>query len=118
MAMDNLVKQALVCWEKSQLVYLSPSFRSVPEERMWVEKLADDIDLEMDVLNLIDASNHIVIAYSLLTLERMQSDHLLEIVEKLSDRREKISLIKGSFATSMDLGGLARQIKKRNTPIN
>lgn len=57
--------------------------------------------------------NQLVVAYCLLALDRMNSPVIESLPAEMLERREKITLLTGSFSTSMDLGGLARQLKKK-----
>ena len=54
-----------------------------------------------------------VAAYALKALELMSSPALAELPDELLERRQQVTLICGSFKNAMDLGGLARQIRKR-----
>jgi hypothetical protein len=55
----------------------------------------------------------LVVAYALQTLELMGSPALPELPDELLERRQQVTFICGSFKNSMDLGGLARQLRKR-----
>jgi hypothetical protein len=109
---SHLVQQAVRCWRTAQVIHLSPSFNGIPEASAWVEKLSN-CDAEEYLLDNLKTENQVAIAYVLLTLERMKSPRLKEVIEDYCGRRKKITLLEGSFSTSMDLGGLARRIRKK-----
>lgn len=108
----NLTERALTSWAKAQVVQVSPSFEGEPEESSWIERLAESREEEGNLIQLLESENQLVVAYALVTLERMGSKKLNAEIDKLCGRREKITLLDGSFCTPMDLGGLARRMRK------
>jgi hypothetical protein len=65
------------------------------------------------LVELLSDPSQIVVAHALLTLEMLSSKHLQHLSGELLARKSKLTLDFGSIRTSMDLGGLARQIQKR-----
>ena len=111
---SDIIESAIETWSKAEVVY-QPSPRSATIEAVHLVNLisGEHPELEDNLIELTRHEHQLVSAYSLLTLEKMGSSSLADLDEAVLDRREKISLRQGSFANSMDLGGLARQIKKR-----
>ena len=64
------------------------------------------------LISLLSSSSQLVVAHALETLKLQGSPVLTELSDELCDRREKVTFQHGSFRTSMDLGGFARQIRK------
>jgi hypothetical protein len=62
---------------------------------------------------LLSSPNQLLVAYALQTLELMGSPALADLPDELLERRQQVTLQSGSFRNSMDLGGLARQIRRR-----
>jgi 2'-5' RNA ligase len=65
------------------------------------------------LLPLLSSPSQLVVAYVLQTLEMMGSPALAELSDEVLNRRQQGTIVSGSFKNSMDLGGLARQIRKR-----
>ena len=87
-----------------------------PEARAFVERIATEFrECEQKLTELVEHENQLVVAYTLLTLELMGSHKLRTLPSSLLERRSKLTLRIGSFSTSMDLGGLARQLQKRHS---
>jgi hypothetical protein len=78
-----------------------------------VEILTARPDLEEKLLELLNHPHQLVVAYALLTLDRMESSTLKNLPEELLKRKEKVSLITGSFSQKMELGAFARHIQKK-----
>lgn len=112
------VERAKICWARAQVFYSTPAFNGEPEARYWVEELAFQSrllsDIENDLLEAASDKNQLVAAYAMETLFEMgiRSEAFKTLVGEATKRREKITIVTGSFSTCMDLGGLARQIKK------
>ena len=95
------------------MVHKSPAFEGFPEESAWVERLADHPEEEDNLTRLLETEKHLVAAYILLALEAMKAPGLRLVLGNFENRREKVTLLCGSFSTAMDLGGLARSIRKK-----
>jgi hypothetical protein len=101
-------------WRKAQVVYEGPTRLGIPEPLEAVFDIASGHPNCVDELvNLLRSDSQLVIAYALLTLQAMGCGILENLPQELLDRREKVTIHTGSFQSSMDLGGLARQIQKR-----
>jgi hypothetical protein len=109
----DIVDRAVEVWKKAQVLYQSPSWEGRPEARAFAERIATDFqEGEHKLVKLLEHENQLVVAYALLTLQLMGSRGLRALPAELLERRSKITLRTGSFSTSMDLGGLARQFQK------
>jgi hypothetical protein len=109
----EIVDRAVEAWKKAQVVYQSPSWEGRPEARAFVERIATEFrQCEHKLTGLLEHENQLVVAYALLTLQLMGSRRLRTLPAQLLERRSKITLRTGSFSTSMDLGGLVRQLQK------
>ena len=109
----EVVDRAVEVWKKAQVVYQSPSWEGRPEARAFAERIAAEFrQCEHKLVKLLSHENQLVVAYALLTLQLMGSESLRTLPAELLQRRSKITLRTGSFSTSMDVGGLARQLQK------
>jgi hypothetical protein len=108
-----LLDEAARIWAKAQIVYESPSREGHPQARALVEQLAHLPECHDGQLALLSSPSQLVVAHALQTLELMGSRALAELPDELLGRREQVTFQCGSFRNSMDLGGLARQIRKR-----
>ena len=108
-----LLDEAVCVWAKAQIVFESPSWEVHHPARALVEQLAQCHECHDGLLELLSSQNQLVVAYALKTLEMMGSPALSDLPDELLERRQQISIQSGSFRNSMDLGGLARQIRKR-----
>jgi hypothetical protein len=78
-----------------------------------VEQIAQLPECHDGLLALLSSPNQLLVAYALQTLELMGSPALADLPDELLERRQQVTFQCGSFRNSMDLGGLARQIRKR-----
>jgi hypothetical protein len=69
------------------------------------------------LLALLSSPNQLIVAHALRTLELMQSPAFTNLPDELLRRGQQVTFITGSFKNSMDLGGLARQIRKKARAI-
>ena len=113
MEASRLLDEATRVWAKAQVVYESLSCEGLPPARALVEQVARVPECHNGLLVLLSSPNQLVVAYALQTLELMGSPALAEIPSELLERRQHLTILCGSFRTLMDLGGLARQIRKR-----
>jgi len=108
------LERAVDLWRKAQVVHEGPSRLGFPEPLEAVFEVARDCpDCHDDLVRLLASESQLVVAYALLTLQMMGSGVLEDLPEDLLGRREKVTTDIGSFRSSMDLGGLARQVQKR-----
>lgn len=70
--------------------------------------------VENDLLEAASDENQLVASYAMVTLMEMgiRSQAFRTLVDVACKRREKITMMNGSFSTAMDLGSFARQIRK------
>ena len=106
-------ERALQVWERAQVIYDGPS-RGASEAWSILESIGERPD---DFHDLLVASlahpSQLVVGYCLVALDRMQSVALKALPAELLARRDKITILMGSFSQSMDIGGLARQLTKK-----
>ena len=98
---------------KARVVYESPSWEGQPPARALVEQIVQIAECHDRLLGLLSSPNQLVVAYALQTLALMGSPALADLPDELLERRQQVTFLCGSFKNSMDLGGLARQIRKR-----
>jgi len=108
-----LLTEAAEVWAKAQVVYESSSWEGNPQARALVEQISRLPECHEGLLALLSSPRQLVVAYALHTLELMNSPVLAELPDELLERRQQVTSLCGSFKMSMDLGGLARQIRKR-----
>jgi len=108
-----LLDAAASVWAKAQIVHESPSWEGHPPARALVEQIAQLPECHDGLLALLSSPNQLLVAYALQTLELMGSPALADLPDELLERRQQVTFQCGSFRNSMDLGGLARQIRKR-----
>lgn len=108
-----LLADATQVWAKAQIVRDEPSWQGKSEARAFVEKVAAVPACHDALLKLLSSPKQLVVAHALQTLELMGSPVLADLAEELCSRREQVTFQCGSFRTSMDLGGYARQVRKR-----
>lgn len=109
----DLIKKAEKIWAKAKVLYVGVSFYGEPEALAIQEKLIEKPeDYHDKLIENLEHENPLVIAYSVKTLEKMNSEHLLELSDKLLSMRNKITIREGSFSISTDLGGIVRGAKK------
>jgi hypothetical protein len=112
-AADLLLLRATSVWAKAQLLYEGPTRIGMPEALELVSTVADRPDCHDGLIGLLSSPQQLVVGYALMALARMGSPALAELSDELCSRRENIGIQCGSFRSGMDLGGLARQYRKR-----
>jgi hypothetical protein len=108
-----LVDQAARVWAKAQIVDESPSWQGQPPARALVEQVAACQECHGELVSLLASPNQLLVAHALQALELMQSNVLADLPDELCDRTQQVTFRCGSVKNSMDLGGYARQIRKR-----
>src|SRR5262245_28082247 len=109
-----LLQRAVGLWRKAQVVYEGPTRLGWPEPLQAVQDIAaNHPECHDELVKLLDADSQLVVAYALLTLQQMGSRFLESLPQSLLERRDNVTFSTGSFRTSMDLGGLARQVQKQ-----
>ena len=109
----ELLEGAAQVWAKAQVVHETPSWEGEPPARAFVEQVATVPGCHDGLIALLSSPNQLVVAHALQALELMRSPVLAGLPDELCDRRQKVTFQCGSFRTSMDLGGYARQVRKR-----
>jgi len=107
-----LLAEAAQVWAKAQVVYDSPSWEGHPPARVLIEQIAHVPECHEGLLALLKSPSQLVVAYALHALVLMGSPALADLPDELLERRQQITIQCGSFRNSMDLGGLARHIRK------
>src|SRR5262245_46825983 len=108
-----LLEEAAHVWAIAQVVYEEPSWEGQPVARALVERLAQRPDCHDGLVGLLSSPSQLVVAYALRTLQLMRSPELANLPDELLERRQQVTFSWGSIRTSMDLGGLARQLRKQ-----
>lgn len=108
-----LLAEAARVWAKAQVVREEPSWEGQPPARVLVEQAAADPACHAGLLALLSSPSQLVAAHALQALELAGSPALAVLPDELCDRREQVSFQWGSFRNTMDLGGYARQVRKR-----
>jgi hypothetical protein len=104
---------ALRAWERAQVIHEGPP-KGASEAWSALESIGERPG---DFHDLLVASlshpSQVVVGYCLIALDRMRSVALKSLPTELLARRDKITILMGSFSRSMDIGGLARQLTKK-----
>jgi hypothetical protein len=110
----QLFERALAVWSKPQTIRRSPSWNGFPPERSLCEALAQRISESEPLLySGLKHNNQHVVAYCLLALDLGSSPVLRELPQGLDSDKRHVSTICGSFANQMQIGDLARQLRKK-----
>jgi hypothetical protein len=110
---NSILDQAVKEWGQAQVLFESPAWKGKPVARHLVDLLKDRPDLEVDLIALLNHNNQLVVAYSLLTLDKMNSPALGKLPPELFQRGDKITQMMGSFADKLELKAFARHIQKK-----
>ncbi len=110
---DHIFSRAVKAWGRAQELVNSPSWNGEPAARHLAEVLKDRRDLESKLIELLNHKNQLVVAYSLLTLQMMDSAGLENLPPDLLQREGKITQRTGCFANQLELGAFARQVQKQ-----
>jgi hypothetical protein len=108
-----LLDKAVRVWRKAQVLYMKRSWEGQPEAKALVEELAQHPELESSLFDLLEDSDQLIAAYSLLTLELMGSTKLKQLPSTLLTNRSKVTILHGSFSMSSNLGSLAREVQTK-----
>jgi hypothetical protein len=100
-------------WTSAQVLYRSPAWSGEPKARHVLEEITLSSEAESLFWTGLSSEFPLVVGYCLLGLELIGSTKLGILPAQLLDRRDKVTIREGSFSTSTDLGGLARQLKKK-----
>ena len=110
---ERLLAEATRVWAAAQIVREEPSWQGEPIARALVEQVAAMPECHDRLLSLLSSPSQLVVAHALQSLELMGSPVLAKLPDELCDRCQQVSFQCGSFRNSMDLGGYARQVRKR-----
>ena len=113
--LDDLLQRALSAWAGSQPIVGSSSWRGLPAARALCEALAARVlEAEGRLLDLLAHENQHIVAYALLTLDLAGSVRLRKLPAQLLADKRHVTIITGSFAEKLEIGALARMLKKRS----
>jgi|SRR5581483_8141315 len=111
---QQLFEQAILAWSKPEMIHDSPSWNGRPEQRAICEALAARIsESESLLLSGLSHDNQHVVAYCLLALDLGLSACLRQLPESLESDKRHVTIIRGSFANQMQIGDLARELRKK-----
>jgi len=110
---EDVLALAVDAWSKAQIVACRSAWKGHPLGAHFSEVLSQRPDLEDRLIVLLKSEHQLVVAYALLTLELMKSPALGCLPEELLTRKEKVTIVTGSFADKMELGAFARHIQKK-----
>jgi hypothetical protein len=110
---EELLTKAVAEWEAAQILFAGPAWNGQPMARHLAELIGDRPSLEPKLVQLLGHESQLVSAYSLLTLDLMDSRFVEHLPGNVFGRREKITTLMGSFSDKMELGAFARHIAKR-----
>jgi hypothetical protein len=113
---QRLFERALVLWSKPQMIRESRSWKGQPEARALCEILAERISESEPLLySGLSHSNQHMVAYCLLSLDLGSSPRLCDLPEGLDSDKRHVSMIFGSFINQMQIGDLARKLRKKHS---
>jgi hypothetical protein len=109
-----ILERALSVWRKAQVLHEGPSWKGHPEARAIAEEIAAaHPECEESLASLLADKCQFVAGYALLTLELMRSRIIEDLPDEILQRRSNVSVVYEGIRSATDLGGLARQIRKR-----
>lgn len=109
---EDLISRAVEVWKHDQLVNLSPTWKQQPQGHYLVETLAKRRDSESRLGELLSHENELVVAYSLVALQMMDSALLGRLPKGLLESKQWIRKLRGSFAIDLELGEFAKEIQE------
>lgn len=110
---EALVADAARVWARAQVVFDGPSWDGHPPARALVEQIDAVQACHDGLLALLSFPSQLVVAHALQSLELTGSPPLAELSDELCGRHGQVTFQCGSFRNSMDLGGYARQVRRR-----
>ena len=111
---EELFEQALLAWSKPDMIRDSPSWNGHPKQRVLCEALAERIsESETLLYSGLSHDDQHVVAYCLLALSLGSSARLCELPEALETDKRHVTIIRGSFANQVQIGDLARELRKK-----
>jgi hypothetical protein len=111
-SVETLLSRAVEVWKESQLLNLSPTWNQRPKGIYLAEIIGARRECEGGLVTLLNHENGLVVAYSLVALEIMDSRSLESLSGKLLQRKEAITKVRGSFGIELELGQIAKEIQE------
>lgn len=112
-SVEALILRAVEVWKHDQLVNLTTTWKQEPQGHYLAETLSKRLDCEASLGQLLSHENEIVVAYSLVALEIMDSTLLGRLPNELIERKQFFTRLEGSFAIDYELGEFAKEIQKQ-----
>jgi hypothetical protein len=84
-----------------------------PEATYLLEVVSGRPDLEPRLIELLRDQRQLVVAYSLLALENLNSPALEHLPQELLYAKRHVTWLYGSFGQKMELGAFVRHVQKR-----
>jgi hypothetical protein len=110
---EALISQAVEVWKNGQTVNLSPIWKQHPQGHYLAKVLAERPDCEARLGEFLTHENELVVAYSLVALEMMDSRLLARLPKDLLERKQLFTSVRGSFGIEVELGEFANEIQKK-----
>ena len=107
-----ILKRAIEEWCNAQVLFNCPTWRGQPVARHLVEQLRHHPEIDEELIMLLSHKCQLVVAYSLVTLDMMDSPAVGNLPVELLARTEKITEVTGSFREKMELGAFARRTER------
>ena len=111
-ALAAIATEAVQVWQKAQIVMEAAYWDTGPEALSYMERLRGLPNSETLLQSLVENENRFVAAYALLTLRAMNSQKVRELPPKLLDRKDRLTIVTGSFSRVTTLGDFARRLRK------
>src|SRR5215472_6553287 len=108
----DLLDAAVQIWREAQVVYNPSRTLKTPSEAM-VRTIADEIGKYRErLMECLSHESQLVAAHALLVLRKVNDPALKELPTELLTSHKKITVRTGSFSETMELGALARMLRK------
>jgi len=112
LTVPDLLDAAVQIWREAQVVHDPSRSLNTPSEVM-VRTIADEIGQYRErLMECLSHESQLVAAYALLVLRKMNDPALKELPTELLTSHKKITVRTGSFSETMELGALARMLRK------
>jgi len=112
LTVPDLLDAAVQIWREAQVVHDPSRSLKTPSEVM-VRTIADEISQYRErLMECLSHESQLVAAYALLVLRKMNDPALKELPTELLTSHKKITVRTGSFSETMELGALARMLRK------
>ncbi|MBO0756038.1 MAG: hypothetical protein J2P54_09270 [Bradyrhizobiaceae bacterium] len=112
LTVPDLLDVAVQIWREAQVVHNPSRILKTPSEAM-VRTIADEMDKHRERLaECLSHESQLVAAYALLVLRKVNDPALKELPTELLTSHKKITVRTGCFSETMELGALARMLRK------